>query len=212
MCDELNWTHRGVTTWLTVITVAIELYWHFYLFTRAGSPAPKVRWFENGKELPTEANDFSYPSRTTNKLIVKNLSRIHQHAVYTCHASNFPNKFVSKNITIELYCKLSHRLARRVVVNKSLLSLFSWILVRPLEVEILFNNQPLSADRQYEVECQAIGSRPPSVITWWMNGIALVAQPTKVNWFFYPSHILPLNHEITWILLIFLHIFSIINS
>lgn len=56
--------------------------------------------------------------------------------------------------------------------------------VRPLEVEILFNNQPLSADRQYEVECQAIGSRPPSVITWWMNGIALVAQPTKVNWFF----------------------------
>lgn len=52
--------------------------------------------------------------------------------------------------------------------------------MRPLEVEILFNNQPLSADRQYEVECQAIGSRPPSVITWWMNGMALVAQPTKV--------------------------------
>lgn len=56
--------------------------------------------------------------------------------------------------------------------------------MRPLEVEILFNNQPLSADRQYEVECQAIGSRPPSVITWWMNGMALVAQPTKVILFF----------------------------
>jgi len=64
-----------------------------------------VKWFENGKELPTEANDFSYPSRTTNKLIVKNLARTHQHAIYTCQASNFPNKFVSKNITIELYCK-----------------------------------------------------------------------------------------------------------
>lgn len=71
----------------------------------SGSPAPKVKWFENGKELPTEANDFSYPSRTTNKLIVKNLARTHQHAIYTCQASNFPNKFVSKNITIELYCK-----------------------------------------------------------------------------------------------------------
>lgn len=70
-----------------------------------GSPSPKVKWFENGKELPTEANDFVYPSRTTNKLVVKNLSRIHQHAVYTCQATNFPNKFVSKNITIELYCE-----------------------------------------------------------------------------------------------------------
>lgn len=61
------------------------------------------------------------------------------------------------------------------------LSLFSIPPVRPLHVEILFNNQPLSADRQYEIECEAIGSRPPSVITWWMNGVALVAQPSKVS-------------------------------
>lgn len=66
-----------------------------------------------------------------------------------------------------------------VLHNKNL----CFLPVRPLEVEILFSNQPLSADRQYEVECQAIGSRPPSVITWWMDGIALVAQPTKVSWF-----------------------------
>jgi hypothetical protein len=58
---------------------------------------------------------------------------------------------------------------------------FSIRAVRPLEVDILFNNQPLSADRQYEVQCQAIGSRPPSIITWWMNGVALVAQPSKVS-------------------------------
>lgn len=70
-----------------------------------GSPAPIVKWFQNGVELSTEIMDFQYPSRLTNKLVVKNLSRIHQHAVYTCQASNFPNKFVSKNITIELYCK-----------------------------------------------------------------------------------------------------------
>ncbi|CRK98676.1 CLUMA_CG011994, isoform A [Clunio marinus] len=144
-----------------------------------GSPAPKVKWYENGKELPTEANDYSFPSsKTTNKLIVKNLSRIHQHAVYTCQASNFPNKFVSKNITIELYCELSK--AFRMFLHGEFTFLLSF-LVRPLEVEIMFNNQPLSADRQYEVECQAIGSRPPSVITWWMNGVALVAQPTKTS-------------------------------
>lgn len=81
--------------------------------------------------------------------------------------------------------------------------------VRPLEVEILFNNQPLSADRQYEVECQAIGSRPPSVITWWMNEIALVAQPTKVNGFLFLLHFPALfNLEIACVLLIFNIIFS----
>lgn len=62
---------------------------------------------------------------------------------------------------------------------------FSDIPVRPLEVNILFSNQPLSADRQYEVECEAIGSRPPSIITWWMNNIALVALPSKVSFIAY---------------------------
>jgi hypothetical protein len=58
-------------------------------------------------------------------------------------------------------------------------------LVRPLEVEIVFNNNmPLSADRKYEVQCEAIGSRPPSLLTWWMAGIPLLAQPAKVNLLF----------------------------
>lgn len=40
-------------------------------------------------------------------------------------------------------------------------------------MEILFSNQPLSADRNYEVQCQAIGSRPPAKLTWWMGGMEL---------------------------------------
>ena len=47
--------------------------------------------------------------------------------------------------------------------------------MRPLEVEISFNNQPMSADRKYEIECQAIGSRPPAKITWWMENMELLA-------------------------------------
>lgn len=42
--------------------------------------------------------------------------------------------------------------------------------VRPLSVELLFGNQPLSADRRYDIQCQAVGSRPPAKITWWING------------------------------------------
>lgn len=159
----------------------VLLFIYFFFLLHEGSPAPKVKWFENGKELPTEANDFSYPSRTTNKLVVKNLSRIHQHAVYTCQASNFPNKFVYKNITIELYCKYLASMSCLPFVALNIYVLkFDSFAVRPLEVEIIFNNQPLSADRQYEVQCQTTGSRPPSVITWWMSGVALVALPSKV--------------------------------
>lgn len=59
--------------------------------------------------------------------------------------------------------------------------------VRPLSVDILLNNQPLSADRTYDIECQAIGSKPTAKITWWMNGVQLrsfrekVCQPTFEN-------------------------------
>lgn len=49
--------------------------------------------------------DFAFPTTLNSKLVVKNLSRIHQHAVYTCQASNFYRKSVGTNVTIELYCK-----------------------------------------------------------------------------------------------------------
>lgn len=53
--------------------------------------------------------------------------------------------------------------------------------VRPLSVEILFSNQPLSSDRNYQIECEAIGSRPPAKITWWMGGIELTGHTQKVR-------------------------------
>lgn len=53
--------------------------------------------------------------------------------------------------------------------------------VRPLLVEITFNNQPMSADRKYEIECQAIGSRPPAKITWWMGNLEMHGHSQKVS-------------------------------
>ncbi|XP_055377463.1 uncharacterized protein LOC129609527 isoform X2 [Condylostylus longicornis] len=114
-----------------------------------GNPPPSVTWSMNGHVLPSTI-DFSNPQAINSKLIVRNLSRIHQHAVFKCEASNFPKKTMAANVTIELY-------------------------LRPLQVEISFNNQPMSADRKYEIECQAIGSRPPAKITWWMDNTELLA-------------------------------------
>ncbi|XP_037942787.1 cell adhesion molecule 3-like [Teleopsis dalmanni] len=127
------------------------------LFIRSsdGSPKPTVTWLMNG-QIQNSVVDYTHVNSINSKLVVRNLSRIHQHAVYTCQASNFHKKYVSNNITIELY-------------------------LRPLLVEISFNNQPMSADRKYEIECQAIGSRPPAKITWWMGNMELHAHSQKVS-------------------------------
>ncbi|EDV93644.1 GH18163 [Drosophila grimshawi] len=107
-------------------------------------------------QLQNSVVDYTYDGTINSKLVVRNLSRIHQHAVYTCQASNFHKKYVATNITIELY-------------------------LRPLLVEISFNNQPMSADRKYEIECQAIGSRPPAKITWWMGNLEMHGHSQKVS-------------------------------
>lgn len=53
--------------------------------------------------------------------------------------------------------------------------------MRPLSVDIIFSNQPLSADRGYDIECMAVGSRPASKITWWMGGIELSGHTQTVR-------------------------------
>lgn len=70
-----------------------------------GSPPPQVAWSTQGKQLPGTMLDSSFQSALNNKLVIKNLSRIHQHAIYTCHASNFPKTDITTNVTIELYCE-----------------------------------------------------------------------------------------------------------
>lgn len=60
-----------------------------------------------------------------------------------------------------------------LMYKKKYVFLFFRYAVAPLEVVILnneINNQEhLSAGRTYKIECQALGSVPPAVITWWRN-------------------------------------------
>jgi hypothetical protein len=53
--------------------------------------------------------------------------------------------------------------------------------VKPLSATILNKNQGLSADRKYEVVCQAVGSRPPAKITWWKDNKRLESFVEKVS-------------------------------
>lgn len=53
--------------------------------------------------------------------------------------------------------------------------------VRPLLVEILAREQPISVGREAELACRAVGSRPPAIITWWLDDKPMVvAEPQKV--------------------------------
>lgn len=64
-------------------------------------------------------------------------------------------------------------------ITKSLFFLFP---VRPLLVEILEREQPLSVGRETEIACRAVGARPPAVITWWLDDRQLqVIEDQKVR-------------------------------
>lgn len=74
---------------------------------RGGTPPPQITWMSRGRQLPGIMVDLNFQSTLNSKLVIKNLSRIHQLSVYTCHASNFPRTSVSANVTIELTRKYS---------------------------------------------------------------------------------------------------------
>ncbi|ETN61481.1 hypothetical protein AND_006858 [Anopheles darlingi] len=117
-------------------------------YSRLRIPTPKITWTSNGKPLPSTMIDYAHESTLSSRLVVRNLSRAHQHSVYSCQASNFYRKNVTANVTIELR-------------------------LRPLAVELVNGTGPLSADRRYIVQCQSVGSRPPAKLTWWMGGVQL---------------------------------------
>lgn len=56
--------------------------------------------------------------------------------------------------------------------------------MRPLDVMISSPNQPLSSDRPYEILCEAVGSRPPAKITWWLGQQELFTHQQKVIYFY----------------------------
>ncbi|KAG6463570.1 hypothetical protein O3G_MSEX013951, partial [Manduca sexta] len=110
-----------------------------------GKPMPRLRWWRDDKVIATLAPVDDGSRLSLLELRIPKLTRDYFEAVYTCTADNtllVPPLRV--NVQIQLY-------------------------LRPLLVEILAREQPLSVGQEAELACRAVGARPPAVITWWMD-------------------------------------------
>lgn len=80
---------------------------------------------------------------------------------------------------------LSNKLIKIIIKSLFLMILYLFIhlfSVRPLLVEILAREQPLSVGQEAELACRAVGARPPAIITWWLNDKQMiVSDPQKVS-------------------------------
>ncbi|KAH9642862.1 hypothetical protein HF086_009956, partial [Spodoptera exigua] len=118
---------------------------------KGGYPTPRIQWLQGDTVLATlSAGEYSPPTRSLT-LVIRNATRAHLAALYTCTADNTllaaPQKTTVK---IDLFLK-------------------------PLGVEIISREQPLSVGRKSELWCKTMGARPPATITWWLGGKKLEA-------------------------------------
>ncbi|KAL0884209.1 hypothetical protein ABMA27_016211 [Loxostege sticticalis] len=120
-----------------------------------GNPLPRLRWWRDDKVIATLMPVDDGSGLSSLELRIPKLTREYFEAVYTCTADNtllVPPLRV--NVQIQLY-------------------------LRPLIVEILAREQPLSVGQEAELACRAVGARPPAVITWWLDEKPLLAHSQK---------------------------------
>ncbi|XP_041969779.1 hemicentin-1-like [Aricia agestis] len=106
-----------------------------------GDPRPTVIWYLENTVID---DSFERGSNgvTVNTLKFPSIGRQHLNARLICQATN---------------TNLAQPLTKLLILD---------INLRPLTVQIVNKNRQLSADRSYEVECRATGSRPEAQITW----------------------------------------------
>ncbi|XP_054715478.1 B-cell receptor CD22-like [Uloborus diversus] len=112
-----------------------------------GSPSPNVTWWKNGKLL-----DSVYQQKgdtVVNLLKLYKLNRTDIFANFHCKAQN---------------TKLINPTIRSVVLD---------LYLYPVSISIASHSSPLSTSKLTEISCETFGSRPPAVISWWLNNSRL---------------------------------------
>ncbi|CAG9563436.1 unnamed protein product [Danaus chrysippus] len=122
-----------------------------------GKPMPRIRWWKEDKII-TQLDPIEDETRLSLlELRIPSLNRNHFEAVYGCTADNTPLvPPLRVNVQIQLY-------------------------LRPLSVEILKREQPLSVGQETDITCKTVGARPPATITWWLGDIKLVGKTPQMG-------------------------------
>ncbi|CAG7717453.1 unnamed protein product, partial [Allacma fusca] len=110
-----------------------------------GQPLPRVIWYRNGK-LIDSSDYFDEDQTMKNELTISILTRSDLHADLSCETFN-------NNVSTPLVTTV------HVDMNFG-----------PLEVTIFDKNHQITAGRIYDLFCQAVGSRPQAVLTWYLDG------------------------------------------
>ena len=69
-----------------------------------------------------------------------------------------------------------------LTVIKLHLSSFIIFTVSPLNVRFVADEQPLTAQRQYDLVCESTGSRPPAKLTWYKDNNRLERTKDSVSY------------------------------
>ena len=109
-----------------------------------GDPTPEVTWWKENR-LIDNSYEMTFTNVIQNTLEIGPLTRQDLGTVLTCQSSN-------NNISIPLSYKVELDL-----------------VFAPTDVSITSLGQPLSVGTEYAMECEAAGSRPDPVITWWLG-------------------------------------------
>ncbi|XP_034940665.1 neural cell adhesion molecule 2-like [Chelonus insularis] len=109
-----------------------------------GKPPPTVTWYRNDKVIASEEKTVR-EGVIRSTIVIKNLGRQDVQSELTCSANN-NNKSTPLSSTVRIDMTFP-----------------------PLNVKIIGDNQPLSADKRCDLVCATSGSRPPAHVTWWLD-------------------------------------------
>lgn len=121
-----------------------------------GQPSPAVTWWRD-HQIVDDSFDQTSQFKVTNLLTIPALRRSDLHSILTCQAKN-NNESVPVSTSVKLDMTFG-----------------------PETVRIVGLNYPMSAGQRYNIQCEAVGSRPVPTITWWIGDTQVNVLQTQLE-------------------------------